>query len=148
MSARATGVLMRGPGARRLIATLAVLAFALRSLVPVGYMWAPVAGRLAVMACSDYAADVVALATQNQHSHHHHHDGGHSGATGAHSGGSASTDSCPFALAGGAALAANAPTLTAQQFEIVQARLPQFDYSAPRSIPSRFHAPRGPPAAV
>jgi len=139
---RTASMLMRGPGARRLIAMLAVLAFALRSLVPVGYMWAPVAGRLAVMACSDYAADVVALATQNQHSHHHHHDGGHSGATGAHSGGSASTDSCPFALA------ANAPTLAAQQFEIVQARLPQFDYSAPRSIPSRFHAPRGPPAAV
>jgi hypothetical protein len=147
LSVRATGVLMRGPGARRLIATLAVLAFALRSLVPVGYMWAPVDGRLAVMACSDYAADVVALATQHQHAHHHH-DGGHSGATGAHSGGSASTDSCPFALAGGAALAANATTLAAQQFEIVQARLPQFDYSAPRSIPSRFHAPRGPPAAV
>lgn len=138
-------MLMRGPGAQRLIATLAVLAFALRSLVPVGFMWSPVDGRLAVVACSEYAADVVALATQHQHSHHHHHDGGHSGA---HSGGSASTDSCPYALAGGAALAANAPTLAAQQFEIVQARLPQFDYSAPRSIPSRFHAPRGPPAAV
>jgi len=146
LSARATGVLMRGPGARRLIATLAVLAFALRSLVPVGYMWAPVDGRLAVIACSDYAADVVALATQHQHAHHH--GGGHSGAPGAHSESAAATDSCPFALAGGAALAANAPTLTAQQFEIVQARLPQFDYSAPRSIPSRFHAPRGPPAAV
>ncbi len=131
-------MLMRGPGARRLIATLAVLAFALRSLVPVGYMWTPVEGRLAVSACSDYAADVVSLATQHQHFHHHHHRGDAAG----------STDSCPFALAGGAALAANAPTLAAQQFEIVQARLPQFDYSAPLSIPSRFHAPRGPPAAV
>ena len=134
MSARAAGMLMRRPGPRRLIATLAVLVFALRSLLPVGYMWAPVDGRLAVVACSDYAADVVALATL--HIHHHH------------GGAAAATDSCPYALAGGAALAANAPTLTAQQFEIVQARLPQFDYSAPRSIPSRFHAPRGPPAAV
>jgi len=139
-------MLMRGSGARRLIATLAVLAFALRSLVPVGYMWAPVDGRLAVVACSEYAADAVALATL--HIHHHHHGGGHAGAPGAHSESAASSDSCPFALAGGAALAANATTLAAQQFEIVQARLPQFDYSAPRSIPPRFHAPRGPPAAV
>ena len=148
---RTESMLMRGPGARRLIAMLAVLAFALRSLVPVGYMWAPIDGRLAVVACSDYAADVVALATQHQHSHHHHYDDAHAGAPGApgaHGESAASADSCPFALAGSAALAANAPTLAAQQFEIVQARLPQFDYSAPRSIPSRFHAPRGPPAAV
>ena len=130
----------RTPSARRLIATVAVLAFALRSLVPLGYMWAPIDGRLAVVACSDYAADVVALATPHQHSHHHH--------GGSHGGAAASSDSCPFALATGAALASSAPTLTAQQFEIVQARLPQFDYAAPRSIPSRFHAPRGPPAAV
>jgi hypothetical protein len=115
-----------------------VLAFALRSLVPLGYMWTPVEGRLAVVACSDYAADVVALATQHQHAHHHH-AGGQAGA---------SSDSCPYALAGGAVLAANPTTLAVQQFEIVQARLPLFDYSAPPSIPSRFHAPRGPPAAV
>ena len=131
---------MRGLGARRLIATLAVLAFALRSFVPAGYMWAPVDGRLAVVACSEYAADVVALATQHQHAHHYH--GGSPGSA------AGSSDSCPFALAGAAALAANVPTLAAQRFEIAQARLPQVDYSAPRSIPSRFHAPRGPPAAV
>lgn len=138
MKARVASKLTQRPGARRLIATLAVLAFALHALVPVGYMWTPVAGRLAVVACSDYASDAVALATQHQHAHHHH-GGGHAGA---------SSDSCPYALAGGAALAANAPALAAQQFEIVQSRLPQFDYSAPRSIPPRFHAPRGPPAAV
>lgn len=140
MSARAASSLLRSIGTRRLIAALAVLAFALRAFVPLGYMWTPVDGRLAVVACSDYAADVVALATQHQHAHHHH--------GGAHGERATSSNSCPYALAGGAALAANATTLAAQQFEIVQARLPQFDYSAPRSIPSRFHAPRGPPAAV
>ena len=129
--------------ARRRIATVAVLAFALRSLVPAGYMWAPVDGRVAMMACSGHAADVVTLTTLHQHAHHYH-----GGAPGAHGERATATDSCPFALATGAALASSAPTLTAQQFQIVQARLPQFDYSAPRSIPSRFHAPRGPPAAV
>ena len=125
--------------ARHLCATLAVLAFALRSLVPIGFMWAPQDGHVTVVACSDYAADVVALAT---HHHHHHH---HAGAQG---GRSATSDSCPFALAGGAALASNAPTLAVRHFQIVQARLPSLDSSAPASIPLRFRAPRGPPAAA
>ncbi len=56
---------------RHLLATLAVLAFALRSLVPVGFMWAAGDGHVTVVACSDYAADAVALATH----HHHHHQG-------------------------------------------------------------------------
>ena len=124
---------------RPLLATLAVLAFALRSLVPVGFMWAPGDGHVTVVACSDYAADAVALAT---HHHHHHHQGGAQG------GSSAESDSCPFALAGGAALAFSAPALAAQHYEIVQARLPSFDSSAPASIPLRFLAPRGPPAAA
>ena len=122
---------------RPLLAVLAVLAFALRSLVPVGFMWMPQDGHVAVVACSDYAADVVALAV-----HHLHHHGGAQG------GSSATADACPFALAGGAALASSAPALAAQHFEIVQARLPSFDSSAPPSIPLRFLAPRGPPAAA
>ena len=124
--------------ATALWATMAVLAFALRSLVPVGFMWAPLDGRVTVVACSDYSADVVALATHHQH---HHHGG-------ALGGSSASGDSCPFALAGAAALAFSAPALAAQHFDIVQARLPSFDHSAPPSIPLRFLAPRGPPAAA
>jgi hypothetical protein len=124
---------------RPLLATLAVLAFALRSLVPVGFMWAPGDGHVTVVACSDYAADAVALAT---HHHHHHHQGGAQG------GSAAESDSCPFALAGGAALAFSAPALAAQHVEIVQARLPSFDSRAPASIPLRFLAPRGPPAAA
>ncbi len=123
---------------RPLLALLAVLTFALRSLVPVGFMWAPVDGQVTMVACSDYSADVVALATH----HHHHHHGSASG------GSSADTDSCPFALAGGAALSADVPTLAARHFQIVQARLPSFDSSAPASIPPRFLAPRGPPAAA
>ena len=123
--------------ARHLWATLAVLAFALRSLVPVGFMWAPLDGHVTVVACSDYSADVVALA-----SHHHHHHL-HGAAQGEHS---ATADSCPFALAGGAAFASSAPTLAARHFEIVQARLPSFDSSALASIPPRITAPRGPPA--
>ncbi len=123
---------------RYLLATLAVLAFALRSLVPVGFIWAPGDGHVTVVACSDYAADALALATH----HHHHHHGGAQG------GSSAESDSCPFALAGGAALAFSAPALAAQHFEIVQARLPSFDSSAPASIPLRFLAPRGPPTAA
>jgi hypothetical protein len=117
---------------------VAVLAFALRSLVPAGFMWAPLDGHVTVVACSDFSADVVALAS---HHHHHHH--------GVAQGGSSATgDSCPFALAGGAAFASSAPGLAVQHFEIVQARLPVFDTSAPRSIPLRFLAPRGPPAAA
>ena len=124
---------------RPLLAMLAVLGFALRSLVPVGFMWAPVDGQVTVVACSDYAADVVALASP----HHHHHGSG-----AAQGGSSAGTDSCPFALAGGAALTSHAPTLAARHFQIVQARLPSFDSSAPASIPLRFLAPRGPPTAA
>ena len=126
--------------ARHLWATLVVLAFALRSLVPVGFMWAPLDGRVTVVACSDYSADVVALASH--HHHHHHHPGA---ALGEHS---ATADSCPFAQASGAAFASIAPTLAASHFEIVEARLPTFDSSAPASIPLRFLAPRGPPAAA
>ncbi len=123
---------------RQVLAVLAVLAFALRALVPVGYMWAPSDGLVTVVACSDYAGDVVALAT---HHHHHHHAGGQGGS-------SATADSCPFALAGGAALASAAPTLAVRHFQLVQARLPSFDRGAPASIPLRFLAPRGPPAAA
>lgn len=124
--------------ARPLLAILAVLAFGLRSLVPVGYMWAAHDGQVAVVACSDYAADVVAHATHHQHHHH----------AGAQGGSSMGTQSCPFALAGGAALASNAPTLAARHFQVVQARLPAFESRAPASIPLRFLAPRGPPAAA
>ena len=122
---------------RPLLAVLAVLAFALRSLVPVGFMWMPQDGHVAVVACSDYAADVVALAV-----HHHHHHGGAQG------GSSATADACPFALAGGAALASSAPALAARHFVLAQTRLPVFDQRAPASIPPRFLAPRGPPAAA
>lgn len=123
---------------RPVLAILAVLAFALRSLVPVGFMWASGDGHVSVVACSDYAADVVALAT-------HHHDHHHAGAQG---GSSAGTESCPFALAAGAALASTAPALAALHFQLVQARLPSFESRAPASIPLRFLAPRGPPAAA
>ena len=115
-----------------------MLAFALRSLVPVGFMWAPQGGHVTVVACSDYSTDVVALAS---HPHHHHHGG-------AQRGSSAGGDHCPFAAAGGAPLAGNAPTLAAHHFQIVQARLPSFESNAPASIPPRFLAPLGPPAAA
>jgi len=117
------------------MALAAVLAFALHALVPQGYMWAPVDGRVAVVACSDYAFDVLALAAHQHHHHAAHHAGGHG----------AAAQSCPYALAGGAALVASAPLLAVQQFALSQTRLPQLDQSAPRSIPLRFAAPRGPP---
>jgi len=126
----------RRSGVSRLLVALAVIAFGLRSLVPAGYMWAPVEGGLAVVACPGHAAD--AVSSTAAHARHHHQ----------HGSGAASGDGCPFALAGSAVLAAHAPMVAAQHFEMRPLRLPQFDHSAPRSIPPRFLAPRGPPAAA
>jgi hypothetical protein len=117
---------------RRWVAGAAVLAFALHALVPVGYMWAPLAGRVTVVACSDHDHDVVSMAAHHQH----HHAGGVRSASNA----------CPFALAGGAPLAAQVPALDARHHELVQARLPPVDHSIAPPIPLRYSAPRGPPA--
>ncbi len=117
-----------------LVASVISLVFVLRALVPVGYMWAPVAGHVAVVACADYAPDVISAALHS----HHHHGGDHS----------AAAQNCPFALPAGAALAAMLPALAKPNFQIVAAPTPDFDQSEPRVIPLRFRAARGPPIAV
>lgn len=121
----------------RIVAIVAALAFALRALVPVGYMWAQVADHVTVMPCMDFAPDILSAVAQA----HHHHSGHHNDHN-------AGTDSCPFGLASGAAMAATVPALAVLHYEIVQARSPQLDQSIPRSIPLRFLAPRGPPLAA
>ena len=123
---------------RRIVALLAVLGFAMRSLVPVGFMWEAVDGRNSVVACSEYPGDVIA---HDAHYPHHHHSGDSRG------GSFTSTHGCPFALAGAAALASQAQATLAPHFQIVRVSLPTFESRAPASIPVRFLAPRGPPAA-
>jgi len=132
---------------RRRWAALALCLFALRSLVPIGFMLSIEAGHAAVTLCPDTAAGPAGAA--GPHAHHHVH--------GPAPGGSASTDQepagahahslCPFAAAAhggwhdaGAAPACAAPD-SSKQFDCATTSV-----AAPRLHLSASHSPRGPPA--
>jgi len=142
---------------RRAMPMLALLALAIRALVPTGYMLAPVAGHLSLVFCpATYAGGDVALpAAGNEHQLHHHHDSQLAGATGhegheGHAGHAAhaalENQHCPFALANGTALLAQSAGSSETYYIVLQpARLERVD-SSPAAPPLRHRSPRGPPS--
>ena len=89
---------MTGARRRRLLMAAAVCLFALRTLIPIGFMVSVGAAGAAVTLCSDYAPLPSGAAAQ--HVHHHAH-----GATGAATNdlqlsGDQAHGLCPFAAAG------------------------------------------------
>jgi hypothetical protein len=146
--------------AARVPALLAVFAFALRALVPTGFMLMPVDGHLQWALCpdaGDASASGVAMAggAADLHAHHHHHAGKQAGMAGplvAHGAdmhgagaGHESQPHCPFALASAAPLAGSLPSLVAPWSEL---QLPIPVASRPgraADAPLRHAAARGPP---
>jgi hypothetical protein len=133
-----------GQAHRRLVAAAALCLFALRSLVPIGFMLSMEAGHAAVTLCPDDAAGPT-----GHHAHHHPHS--------LHSGGSASADPesagahghslCPFAAAAhggwqdvGVALTCAAPD-SPKQFDRATN-----DVAVSRLHLWASHPARGPPA--
>jgi len=159
---RRSALLARLRRAARVPALLAVFAFALRALVPTGFMLMPVDGHLQWALCPDAggaSAHGMSLAPASgssvAHLHHHHDAGlqaGMAGPLAAHGGGThgagaghESQPHCPFALASAAPLAGSLPTLVAPYSEL---RLPPAIAAQPgRAVdaPLRHAAARGPP---
>lgn len=135
MSLHAIG---RSRSARRWIGGLAVLALALRALVPNGFMLERLDGRLSMVLCTA-AAPTLSMPGM----HHDMHLSGH----GAHH--LTAAASCPFALSGGATLfAAQALKIPDPYYLVLRpARVPALA-SLPAAPPPRYQAPRGPPALV
>jgi hypothetical protein len=127
----------RSRAARRWIGGLAVLALALRSLVPTGFMLERLDGQLSMVLC---AAAAPTLSMPGMH--HDAHLGGHAGHH------LAAAASCPFALSGGATLASQVLKVPDPYFLALRpARVPALA-TLPAAPPPRHQAPRGPPALV
>ncbi len=140
----------RSPAARRWFGVLVLLAFAFKALVPEGYMVAKVDGR----------ARLVMGPAGLYHSAAVHHAGGmHDMAGMQHAPGDAATagvnhaghavlaaGQCPYALAGGAALAMQISSPAAPYYAVVQPARVGAGITVPVAPPLRHRAPRGPPA--
>jgi len=133
---------------RRLLAWLGVCLFAVRSLVPIGFMLSAGASGAAVTLCPDYAP--VPPAAGALHAHHHHHAAQDAGAGGssapAHLPGAEDHGLCPFAAAGLPAWHGAKPVLVPH---VPEARRP-FDAAASDAAVVRLllvtsRSPRGPP---
>jgi hypothetical protein len=130
---------------RRWFGVLAVLAILLRALIPAGFMIGQVDGHASWVVCAPgleraahhHAADPPLMAGMD-------HGGGTNPASGIDHAAHAAAH-CPFALAAGAGLLAQAPTPADAYF--VQLRPPPAAvvHSIPAAPPWRHHAPRGPP---
>jgi hypothetical protein len=130
---------------RRLATWLALCLFALRTLVPIGFMVSVEASHAAVTLCPDYAPLPASAAAQ--HAHHHGLQHQHSGAGGPHPPGAESHGLCPFAGAGHSPSHAVAPAAAAAP----PALAGSLAAVAADAAPARFHhptshSPRGPPA--
>ena len=132
---------------------LAVLALALRSLIPTGFMIAPVDGGAALVLCPaglHQHGHGLHSAHDRHYDHEHHGAGGvdHT-AVGEHATGLAhGADQCPFALAGGPGLTGALPELAQPFYIVLQPRGEVATATIPRASPLRHCAPRGPPALV
>jgi hypothetical protein len=141
-------VIGRSAPMRKWLGALAVLVLAMRSLVPTGYMLAPVEGHLSVVIC---AVDAPLGAMTGAHHHHgaHVHSLSDAAVAGfAHASHHAANSTCPYAASSGALLAHAAAMVTAPYFVALQPESPRPDASIPAAVPLRHKAPRGPPTLV
>jgi hypothetical protein len=125
---------LRAPRLRRCLSVVAILALALRALIPTGFMIAADAGHARLVVCPAGIHDAL-------HAHHAHQaDGtGHAGEA------SHNADLCPYAMAGGPGLAGLAPGVSEPYFVRLETARPVVPASVPAAPPPRHHAPRGPP---
>ena len=131
---------------RRVLAWAALLLFALRTLIPIGFMVSIEASRAAVTLCPDY--EPLPPAAAAHHAHHHGLQHTHAGTPGQHVTGEGSHALCPFAGAAHSGWHAGGPAAMAE---------PPAPAAALRAVaadlaPARLHhptsrSPRGPPAS-
>ena len=131
---------------RRVLVAFAVCLFALRALIPIGFMVSVGASHAAVTLCPDYAP--LPSGAVAGHLHHHAHG---VGAAGAASGdvqlsGAESHGICPFAAAGHLGWHGSNPTAVSA-LPRVQGQTPgaAAEVAIPRLLPSYARSPRGPP---
>ena len=131
---------------RRVLAWAALLLFALRTLVPIGFMVSIEASHAAVALCPDYGPLPPAAATQ--HAHHHALQHAHAGAGGQHVAGGESHALCPFAGAAHSHWHAGGPTAaTATPAPASALRAIAADVAPARLHHPTSRSPRGPPAS-
>ena len=122
----------------RWVSVFVVLVFALKALIPPGYMLAPVDGHARLVMCPagiHYPAGMHSMAGMvhvNEVGHAEH--------------ASLAVTQCPFALAGGVALLAAAGAVAEPHYVTLQPARPCATASVPTTPPARYHAPRGPPS--
>jgi hypothetical protein len=133
---------------RRLLVWLGIALFALRSLVPVGFMLSAGASGAAVTLCPDYAP--VPPAAAALHAHHHHHAARDAAADGSSAPvqlpGAEGHGLCPFAAAGLPAWHGPKPVVVPPALEARRpsGRAPS-DAAAVRLLLVTSRSPRGPP---
>lgn len=142
---------------RRGFMALALLALALKAVIPVGYMLAPVNGHATLVMCPagihqpmshGMSTDMASMAGMDMSAAAPHMgmaDHGAGEAHAAHAAAHAAAD-CPFALASGAALVAAIEAPAARYFEWIPHARPVAPATVPRAPPLRHEAPRGPPS--
>ncbi len=134
----------RSRAARRWIGALALLAFGLKALVPTGFMLAAVEGQVRLVMCPAGMHHPPGMPTMAEMIHG---PGAEHAATVDHAAHAAlASQQCPFALASGAALLAQAPSPAEPYFLWLPPARAGAVASVPAAPPLRHHAPRGPPA--
>ena len=143
----------QSPIARRWIGALAVLVLAMRAAVPTGFMVGQAGDHLSFVLCPAVGSALALHGVAAESSKHllHHHSGGAAStsqldAHAAHH--LTAAASCPFALASGAALFAQALKTPDPYYTALQPAPAPAVYSYPAAPPPRHQAPRGPPALV
>ncbi len=140
--------------ARQGILTAALLAVAMRAVVPTGYMPGSIpAGEWMVLCPANSAAayallEAIAPAGTGGHDHHAHHGHhGHHGADSANGASAGAPESCPLGTALGQTALVDDPAAASQTLPRAAGVLPP-PVAAPRAHPIDRHYPvRGPPIA-
>jgi hypothetical protein len=132
---RRTANQLRYGGARHWAAPFVLAMLCLRAFIPVGFMLAPVDGRLDIVLCD---TDAPGVATPGAAKHHVGHD--HAGHHHSHS-----DPTCPYAQSSGPAPLPTLPVLAAAPLEIVSVLPVHIEQTHSRFGPTRQQSPRGPP---